>query len=319
VTSPPPQPSDRDRRTCRVGAPLSGGEREELRFLFPALKTDEPLSRHTSWGIGGPADYYLDVRTRDELERLSVWARLHGLPLTPLGQGSNLLVSDKGIRGIAVRLRGDFEAFRFEGDRVVAGAGVLLPQISRAAAERGLSGAEPFCGIPGTVGGALQTNAGTPEGDIGRLVREVDIFDGEGNIRRVGRDDIRFSYRRSSLAGQIVLSVDLQLRTGNKNDILATMDRLLKRRAERQPLGTKNCGSVFKNPTGDHAARLIEAVGLKGFRIGGAQVSPKHANFIENIDHASAADVHTLIDALRSAVRQRFGIDLELEVWTVGE
>lgn len=307
MTSPPPQLS------------LSGGEREELRFLFPALKTDEPLARHTSWGIGGPADYYLEIRNRDELERIFVWTRLHRRSLTPLGQGSNLLVSDKGIRGVTVRLRGDFEAFRFEGDRVVAGAGVLLPLISRAAAERALSGAEPFCGIPGTVGGALQTNAGTPEGDIGRLVREVELLDAEGKIRRVGRDEIQFAYRRSSLAGRIVLSVDLQLRTGNKNDILAAMDRLLKRRAERQPLGTKNCGSVFKNPPGDHAARLIEAVGLKGFRVGGAQVSPKHANFIENVDRATATDVAALIDALRSAVKQRFGIDLELEVWTVGE
>ncbi|MBK8575811.1 MAG: UDP-N-acetylmuramate dehydrogenase [Elusimicrobia bacterium] len=292
---------------------------EELRFLFPALKTDEPLSRHTSWGIGGPADYYLEIHSSEELAKLFVWARAHGLPLTPLGLGSNLLVSDKGIRGVTFRLRGDFEALRFEGDRAVAGAGVLLPQISRAAAERGLTGAEPFCGIPGTVGGALQTNAGTPEGDIGRLVREVRGMDVDGRVRRWGRDDIQFVYRGSSLGGQTVISVDLQLRTGKKNDILASMDQQLKRRAERQPLGTKNCGSVFKNPPGEYAARLIEAVGLKGFRVGGARVSLKHANFIENVDHATAADVQTLLDALRSAVRHRFGIELELEVWTVGE
>jgi UDP-N-acetylmuramate dehydrogenase len=243
------------------------------------VKTNEPLSRHTSWGIGGPADYYLEIRNREELEKIAAWTRAHGMALTPLGQGSNVLVSDRGIRGVTIRLRGEFEALRFEGDRVVAGGGVPLPQISRAAAERGLTGAEPFCGIPGTVGGAMQTNAGTPEGDMGRLVREADILDGDGNVRRVNRDDILFSYRQSNLAGKIVLSVDLQLRAGNKNDILAAIDRQLKRRAERQPLGTKNCGSVFKNPPNDHAARLIEAVGLKGFRVGGAQVSSKHANF----------------------------------------
>jgi UDP-N-acetylmuramate dehydrogenase len=292
---------------------------EELRFLFPALKTDEPLSRHTSWGIGGPADYFLEIRNRDELEKIFSWTRAHGIALTPLGQGSNVLVSDRGLRGVTIRLRGEFEALRFEGDRAVAGGGVFLPQISRAAAERGLSGAEPFCGIPGTVGGALQTNAGTPEGDMGRLVREVEFMESDGTVRRCSRDDIRFAYRQSSLAGKIVLSVDLQLRAGNKNDILAAIDKQLKRRAERQPLGTKNCGSVFKNPPNGHAARLIEAVGLKGFRVGGAQVSPKHANFIENVDRATAADVYTLIDALRSAVRQRFGIELELEVWMVGE
>lgn len=292
---------------------------EELRFLFPSLKTDEPLSRHTSWGIGGPADFYLELKSRGELESLLAWTRAQGIPLTVLGQGSNLLVSDRGIRGVTVRLRGEFEQFLFSGDRVVAGAGVLLPQISRAAAERSLMGAEPFCGIPGTVGGALRTNAGTPEGDIGQVLRVAEVLDAQGRLRRLNRDEIHFAYRRSNLEGGIVVSVEIQLRPGNKSVILAVMDQQLKRRAERQPLGTKNCGSVFKNPPGDFAARLIEAVGLKGFRVGGAQVSPKHANFIENVDRATAADVHTIIDALRSAVQQRFGIELELEVWTVGE
>ncbi len=187
---------------------------DELRFYFPSLRTDEPLARHTTWGIGGPADYYLELKNQNELIQLILWALAHGLPLTPLGQGSNVLVGDKGIRGVTFRLRGEFERWRFDGDVVHAGAGVLLPTLSRAAAERGLAGAEPFCGIPGTVGGALQTNAGTPEGDIGRLVREVDIFDGEGKIRRVGRDEmsvllpsVQFggpdrSFRRSSIEGR---------------------------------------------------------------------------------------------------------------------
>jgi UDP-N-acetylmuramate dehydrogenase len=156
---------------------------EELRFLFPSLKTDEPLSRHTSWGIGGPADFYVEAKSRNEVETLFAWTKARGLPLTILGQGSNLLVSDRGLRGVTLRLRGEFETLRFAGDRVVAGAGVLLPQLARAAAERELTGAEPFCGIPGTVGGALRTNAGTPEGDIGQLVREAEFLDAEGRPR----------------------------------------------------------------------------------------------------------------------------------------
>jgi UDP-N-acetylmuramate dehydrogenase len=292
---------------------------DELQGLFASAKLDEPLSRHTTWGIGGPADFYVEVKTREELATLFGWARSHGLPLNPIGQGSNLLVGDRGVRGVTVRLRGDFEALRFESDRAMVGAAVLLPALSRAAAERGLTGAEPFCGIPGTLGGALMTNAGTPEGDLGELVREVEVMDPEGRFRRISRDQIRFSYRSSSLTGMLVLSVDLQLRPGDKNDILAAIDQQLKRRAARQPLGTKNCGSVFKNPPGDYAARLIESAGLKGFRVGGAQVSPKHANFIENVDRATAADVRALIQILRNAVRDRTGIELELEVWTVGE
>jgi UDP-N-acetylmuramate dehydrogenase len=298
---------------------MAGPLADELRFFFPALKTDEPLARHTTWGIGGPADYYLELKNQNELIQLILWARAHGLPVTPLGQGSNVLVGDTGVRGVTFRLRGEFERWRFDGDVVHAGAGVLLPTLSRAAAERGLTGAEPFCGIPGTVGGALQTNAGTPEGDIGGRVRAATVVDADGVVRVLQRGDMSFSYRRSSLAGATVLSVDLQLRAGSKNDILAAVDRQLKRRAQRQPLGTRNCGSVFKNPTGDHAARLIEAAGLKGLRVGGAQVSLKHANFIENVAHATAADVRALIDTARRTVQERFGVALELEVWTLGD
>jgi len=291
----------------------------DLHRRIPAAKAGEPLSRHTTWGIGGPADYYVEVKNAGELQTLSDWARDHQLPLTLIGQGSNLLVGDKGLRGVVARLRGVFEAISFNGDTVTAGAGALLPQLARAAAEQGLTGAEPFAGIPGTVGGGLMTNAGTPEGDIGRWVERVDVLDADGRRRTVARRDLDFRYRRSNLAGSLVLSATLKLRPGNRNDILASVDKQLKRRAERQPLGTKNCGSVFKNPPGDHAARLIEAAGLKGLRAGGAQVSSKHANFIENIDHATAADVHALIASIQKSVREKFGVSLELEVWPVGE
>ena len=292
---------------------------EELRFLFPALKTHEPLSRHTTWGIGGPADFYIEIHSRAELAALRRWARDRGVPLTPIGQGSNLLVADAGVRGGVVRLRGEFEEIRFEGDVVHVGAGAPLPRLSRQAAERGLTGAEPLCGIPGTLGGGLRTNAGTPEGDLGTLVESVELMDETGNTQTRSRADLRFGYRRAELGGQWVLSARLKLRPGDGNDILSSVEKQLARRAERQPLGTKNCGSVFKNPPGDFAARLIEAAGLKGHRVGGARVSPKHANFIENTDNASAADVRRLIALIQKTVRDRFGTDLELEVWTVGE
>lgn len=311
-TAPPPPPP----RVTDAALPLLA----DLQRLFPNAKGREPLSRHTTWGIGGPADYYVEVENRDALDRLVTWAGDHGIPLWPIGQGSNLLVGDRGIRGIVTRLRGDFETFRFEdGARVNAGAGVLLPQLSRACAERGLSGAEPFAGIPGTLGGGLMTNAGTPEGDLGSLVEEVLTLDAEGRERLLSGKDLRFGYRRSNLTDHWVLSARLKLRPGDRNDILASVEKQRMRRAERQPLGTKNCGSVFKNPPGDHAARLIEAAGLKGTRVGDARISPKHANFIENVGHASAADVHALLALVQKTVREKSGVDLELEVWPVGD
>lgn len=286
---------------------------------FPGAKTNEPLSRHTTWGIGGPADFFIEVQNRKGLAQLLDWAKERNVPLFPIGQGSNLLVSDKGLRGAVVRLRGEFEEMRFDGPLVEAGAGVMLPPLARAAAERGLSGAEPFVGIPGTVGGALMTNAGTPEGDIGRLVEAVEILDESGEIKRLEKKDVAFSYRHSSLAGAFVLSATLRLTPGVAAEIAARTEAQKTRRAERQPLGTKNCGSVFKNPPDDHAARLIEAAGLKGRVQGGARISPKHANFIENTGGATAEDVRALIDAAKTAVKEKFNVTLELEVWPVGE
>lgn len=311
IAAPPPPP----RVTGGASALLS-----DLRRLFPSAKGAEPLSRHTTWGIGGPADFYVEVENRAALDRLVTWAADHGVPLWPIGQGSNLLVGDRGVRGVVTRLRGEFEAFHFEEDgRINAGAGVLLPQLSRACAERGLTGAEPFAGIPGTLGGGLMTNAGTPEGDLGSLVEEVLTLDADGRERLLTKKDLRFGYRRSNLTDHWVLSARLKLRPGDRNDILASVEKQLKRRAERQPLGTKNCGSVFKNPPGDHAARLIEAAGLKGTRVGDARISPKHANFIENLGRASAGEVHTLLALVQKTVREKCGVDLELEVWPVGD
>jgi UDP-N-acetylmuramate dehydrogenase len=292
---------------------------EALRPWVAKAAAQEPLSRHSTFAIGGPADVYAEVADREQLKRAAAWARERKLPLFPIGQGSNLLVGDGGIRGVVVRLRGDFEKISFDGAAVTAGAGAALPALAREAAKRGLSGAEAFVGIPGTVGGGLMTNAGTPEGDLGSLVESVDLFSPDGAEETWGRDELSFGYRRSNLSGRLVLSARLRLKPGEARDIMALVEKQLARRAERQPLGTFNCGSVFKNPPGDHAARLIEACGLKGRRIGGARISPKHANFIENTDKAAARDVKALMALARQAVKEKFSVDLEPEVWTVGE
>jgi UDP-N-acetylmuramate dehydrogenase len=292
---------------------------EELKGLAAKACAAEPLARHSTFAIGGPADFYVEVDTREQLAKVHRWAKDRKLPLFPIGQGSNLLVGDGGIRGVVARLRGDFEDMVFDGDRVAAGAGVMLPQLARECAKRGLSGAEAFVGIPGTVGGGLMTNAGTPEGDLGSLVESVEALNAEGQLVILPRQSLSFSYRRSSLSGYLVTGVVLKLRAGDPRDIMSLVEKQLTRRAERQPLGTFNCGSVFKNPPGDHAARLIEACGLKGRAAGGARISPKHANFIENTGKARAADVRALMDLARGSVKEKFGIDLEPEVWTVGE
>lgn len=292
---------------------------EDLRPITSKALAREPLSRHSTFAIGGPADFYVEVESRAQLTALARLCGERRWPLFMIGQGSNLLVGDGGIRGVVVRLRGEFEQMTFQGNAVTAGAGVMLPQLARACGQRGLAGAEAFVGIPGTVGGGLMTNAGTPEGDLGSLVQSVDLMTPEGAKETWGRDRLEFGYRRSNLAGRWVLSAALELKPGEARDIMALVEKQLTRRAERQPLGTFNCGSVFKNPPGDHAARLIEACGLKGHRIGGARISPKHANFIENVEKASARDAKALIDLARTTVKEKFGVDLETEVWSVGE
>jgi UDP-N-acetylmuramate dehydrogenase len=292
---------------------------DELRSRAEKVCVDEPLSKHCTLGVGGPADFYVEVATTQQLKAVWSWAKAQGLPLFLIGKGSNILISDKGVRGVVVHLRGEFEEISWEENRVRAGAGTSLPVLAKQCAERGWGGAEFMVGIPGTLGGGLLTNAGTPEGDLGSLVEQVKVLDVTGAEKVLSKNQLAFRYRSSTLAGQFVLAATLKLRRGNKTDSMARLRFQLKRRGEKQPLGTKNCGSVFKNPPGDHAARLIEGVGLKGFCLGGARFSPKHANFIENTGGASARDIHRLMEKACHLVREKFGLTLEPEVWSVGE
>lgn len=295
--------------------------RSRFKEVFPHARFDEPLRRHTTFRIGGPADCFLEISGSRGLGDVLRFSRDKKLPFLILGRGSNLLVLDGGFRGIVARLRGEFEKVEFlEGDRVRAGAGVRLPQLISLCSERGLGGAEPLVGVPGTVGGALVMNAGTREAEIGPLVLETRVMDQEtGQERVLTGPELSFSYRRSSLVDRLILDCVLQLKAADKVDIIKRIQDHQQRRLRTQPIHTFNVGSIFKNPPGRFVAQLIEEAGLKGFTRGGARVSPLHANFIENARNASAADVLDLIGEIRAKVKAKHGVDLELEIKIVGQ
>lgn len=299
----------------------SASWRPRLKRLFPDALFDEKMSRHTTFRIGGPADAMVSARGVEDLVRLYRFARSRRVPVFILGWGSNLLVRDGGIRGIVLRLKGDFEKLRFSGERRVwAGAGVRLQKLVMACAQRGLAGTEPLIGVPGTVGGGLVMNAGTREGEIGGLVQSAELFDPKRlRVSTVPRSRITFRYRRSSLQKKLVIGANLELRPGSKVDILKAVRKSQQQRLKTQPVHSFNVGSVFKNPPRRFVAKLIEDAGLKGRSAGGARISGKHANFIENRARATARDVLRLVFEARKAVRERTGIELELEMKVVGE
>ena len=295
--------------------------RQKIKDFFARAKFDEPMSRHTTFRIGGPADCYLELHTREELTDLMRLASEFKVPVFFVGWGSNLLVYDKGIRGIVARLRGDFESVEFiDGARVRAGCGVRLPQLVSLCAEKGLGGDESLVGVPGTVGGALVMNAGTRDGEIGPLVLEVEVFDSEIlSVKRLSTPELIFKYRASNLEGRIILSCVLQLKPADKVDIIKRVQNYQQKRLLTQPVHTYNVGSTFKNPPGCYVAKLVEEAGLKGLVCGGARVSPMHANFIENFAGAKAADVLELVRRIEKDIKKSFGIDLEVEMKVVGE
>ena len=288
-----------------------------------AVLRDEPLARHTYLRLGGPAQFFATPANLDELTRLEAWARAAGLHVRVLGGGSNVLVADEGVRGLVISLRHACGDVRFEGASVTAGAGIMLPALARAAAERDLGGLEFAIGIPGSVGGALQSNAGIGDGrEIGKLVEAVTVLE-RGTRRVVKRPELDFGYRRSSLrgSGRLVLEARLRLAPRPLDEIEAEMRRLLEARQASQPTAEPNAGSIFRNPAGDFAGRLIEAAGCKGLAVGGARVSTMHANFIVHDGSASATDVATLMAEVRRRVRAAFELDLtpEIEWWGESE
>ena len=284
---------------------------------------DEPLARHTYMRLGGAAQYFASPSDLDALERLVAWASEQAMALRVLGGGSNVLVADAGVSGLVVSLRVAASDMRFEGTRLTAGAAAMLPALAKAAAERDLGGLEFAIGIPGALGGALQTNAGIGDGrEIGALVDSVDVLVG-GQRRTLSAGDIDFEYRTSSLRrfGAIVLAATLTLVPRPRAEAEAEMRRLLDARQASQPTAERNAGSIFRNPPGDFAGRLIEAAGCKGFVVGGASVSALHANFIVHDGSATAADVASLMAEVQRRVAEHAGVRLrpEVEWWGDGE
>jgi UDP-N-acetylmuramate dehydrogenase len=281
---------------------------------------DEPLAPYTSWKVGGPADAFVTLDSEAELADLMRWCLRRKMPWWIIGSGSNVLVGDGGIRGIVLRLGRDFSAVEVvakDGDVIVeAGASAGMAAITAKAASAGASGVDSLAGIPGTVGGSLRMNAGTDR-EIGEFVRDVWVQ--SPSRPEPHRVDVRYFYRRSSLDRDVVVSrVTMVFAKADARDVRDEMQTRLVRRKRTQPIALPNAGSCFRNPAGDKAARLIESVGAKGWREGGAEVSSLHANFINNLGGASARDVTTLLARVRRAVLERCGVELQLEVHLIG-
>lgn len=288
---------------------------------LPGVVADHPLAKHTSFNIGGPADFFVEATDAVALARFADGAFERGIPFRVLGAGTNLLISDGGLEGLVVRAV-DRE-FRRDRERVYGASGLKMMRLARLAADAGLVGIEFAIGIPGTVGGAVYQDAGCWGREVRDVLVEVSGHAPGSGPRRWRPADLSLGYRTSAfregaLQGQLVTGAWFQLRTGDGEAAKRQMARWTAERLRTQPIKSKNCGSVFRNPDGDSAGRLVEAAGLKGARRGGAMISTKHSNFIENTGDATAADVRALIEMACAEVSRRFAITLETEVEVVG-
>lgn len=280
----------------------------------------EPMSGHTSWHIGGPADVFLSVATTNDLIEGIIAAREQGLPVFMLGGGTNILVSEKGIRGVVIENKVNDVAV--DGTRITATAGVTMAHVAAVAARNGVAGLEFCATIPGTVGGAVHGNAGAFGTETKDVLEEVALFEPGADVRIVPPAELGFRYRYSVLKDRphaVVLQATLRGKESDRDSVVRRIKEMANERLSKQPLQLPNCGSVFKNPPGDHAGRLVEAAGLKGLRVGGAVVSEKHGNFIVNDRDASAAHVRALIEEVQRRVFETSGVRLEPEVEFVGE
>ncbi len=282
---------------------------------------DEPMSLHTTFKIGGPADLFVTVYDRNAIHQVYRAAYELEVPLMPVGNGSNMLVSDKGIRGVVVLLAGEFREIKLvEETTVECGAGATLAQLCNFAKENSLTGLEFAWGIPGAAGGAAFMNAGAYNHEMESVLRACSHITKSGEFGEIKGEDLRFGYRHSAYTenGNTILSLRLELEKGRKDQIERAMEELFDRRKSKQPLEYPSAGSVFKRPAGNFAGTLIESCGLKGRRVGGAMVSEKHAGFIVNVGGATCKDVLDLIDIIKETVFQQTGIALECEVKTFG-
>lgn len=285
------------------------------------VRINEPMKAHTSFKVGGNADILVTPGDIAQIKTILDLSREKNIPIFIMGNGSNLVVRDRGIRGITVKLSDNFSKCVVDGDVIEAEAGILLSRVANIALKNELAGLEFASGIPGTLGGAVFMNAGAYGGEMKDVVVSTVYLDKDGEIRSIAGETHQFGYRSSFIQkeGGTVLSSKLQLKKGIKSEIKEVMDDLNRRRKEKQPLHMPSAGSVFKRPEGFFAGKLVEDCGLRGFSIGGAQVSGMHCGFIVNTGNARASDILNLIEHIQTTVKAKFGVELKTEVRVVGE
>lgn len=284
------------------------------------VKKDEPMDKHTTFRVGGTADFFVEIGSPEELAGIIDYLKQTERSYFILGNGSNLLVGDKGYEGVILHLGGRFSDIEVDGNRITAKAGALLSAVARTAVSNSLAGFEFAAGIPGTVGGAMVMNAGAYDGEMRQIVSKVTVMNMDGEILELDNETMEFGYRTSIIKNRpfIVLSAEFSLKPGEQSEIQAKMDDFNARRRSKQPLEYPSAGSTFKRPEGYFAGKLIMDAGLRGYRIGGAQVSEKHCGFIINIGNATAADISELMEEVKEKVEKQFSVTLEPEVIRIG-
>ncbi len=283
--------------------------------------TDEPMSKHTTFRVGGNADYFVVVKNAEEIKCVLKLCKEENIPYYILGNGSNLLVGDGGYRGVIIQIWKEMSNIKVEGAGIRAQAGVLLSKIGNVALDAGLTGFEFAAGIPGCLGGAVMMNAGAYGGEMKDVLKEVTVLTEDGECLTLQNEELELGYRTSIVAkkGYIVLEAFIQLEQGDKDKIKERMNELKLQRTTKQPLEYPSAGSTFKRPEGYFAGKLIQDAGLRGFQVGGAQVSEKHCGFVINKGGATAADIMELVSKVQEKIQAEFGVQLEMEIKRLGE
>ncbi|MCD8914146.1 UDP-N-acetylmuramate dehydrogenase [Staphylococcus simulans] len=294
----------------------------ELAKILPEekIKVDEPLKRYTYTQTGGKADFYLSPTNFKEVQAINHLARINNIPVTYLGNGSNIIIREGGIRGIVLSLL-SMDYIKVEDNVIIAGSGAAIIDVSRTARDKSLTGLEFACGIPGSIGGAVFMNAGAYGGEVRDCIDYAVCVNEHGDLVQLTRDELELGYRSSIVQTQhlVVLEAAFNLAPGNQEDIQAVMDDLTERRESKQPLEHPSCGSVFQRPPGHFAGKLIQDSDLQGHRIGGVEVSTKHAGFMVNVDNGTATDYEDLIHHVQQVVKEKFDVELHPEVRIIGD
>lgn len=284
------------------------------------IKINEPMSEHIYFKVGGPVDYLVNPKRKEQVVEIINLCRGENVPYYIIGNGSNLLVKDGGIRGVIIKLC-ELDNIEVKDNIIISECGALLSKVSEVALDNSLTGFEFACGIPGSIGGAVYMNAGAYDGEISQVIKWAEIIDGTGNLVKLSKEELKLGYRTSYVMenGFVVVSACFELKSGDKGLIKNRVNELTTRREERQPLEYPSAGSTFKRPPGYFAGKLIQDAGLKGFSIGGAAVSEKHSGFVINRDNATAKDILELITHIQATIKEKFGVELNTEVRIIGE